>query len=80
MKEYACVHCGHRWFEPLDNEKKPGWGCPNGCAAQGVEVSNGHHNFIQTIFERWLEKTDDDSQKEKIRHHLKLLKGHENYP
>lgn len=49
MKHYACVKCGHIWFEPLQRSRKPGWGCPNGCLEGGREIRRNPVGLFEDI-------------------------------
>jgi hypothetical protein len=80
MKAYYCPQCSHRWFEPQDNKKKSGWGCPNGCASVGNMLNLKSTDFIIDSFERLLREETKEDEKNKIRYHLNLLRLKEKYP
>jgi hypothetical protein len=80
MRAYICPECSHRWFEPQDNKRKSGWGCPNGCASSGRLLNLKPTDFIIDTFERMLREDLKEEEKSKIRYHLNLLRKKENYP
>lgn len=77
MKYYECYICGHRWFEPSNNEKKTGWGCPNGCLVEGREIKRDKFSLFEEILDEFIKGKTHEQKKEIVDNILRIVKKKE---
>lgn len=63
MKQFACVTCGHVWFESQDAKQKTGWGCPNGCYLGTKEIDRNHFSLIDELIDEYIKHQTVEEKK-----------------